>query len=245
MTTQTGRGLPAGSRAGEGLPAGAARVGGAALQNQLLGLLVSQEQTTGRTRSLHCRQFRFFPCSTPLHSVPAAAAMHPAFRLCWIALLVQPPASALLMGYGTSRRQRHGHGAGPMMIRGDKESFTDYYTRRNAGAAGAPAAVADSAAADTEVAQKVRGVLAAAQQKYDIPADYVRMLDGVCSVESKSRHVLFRQGWRLAGRTSARVCLRLPRSGQPRPISRLCCAGRRPCACVSTHAASPAAMCAR
>ena len=106
--------------------------------------------------------------------------MHPAFRLCWIALLVQPPASALLMGYGTSRRQRHGLGAGPMMIRGDKESFTDYYTRRNAGAAGAPAAVADSAAADTEVAQKVRGVLAAAQQKYDIPADYVRMLDGVC-----------------------------------------------------------------
>ena len=104
--------------------------------------------------------------------------MHPAFRLCWIALLVQPPASALLMGYGTSRRQRHGHGAGPMMIRGDKESFTDYYTRRNAGAAGAPAAVADPAAADTEVAQKVRGVLAAAQQKYDIPPDYVRMLDG-------------------------------------------------------------------
>ena len=88
--------------------------------------------------------------------------MHPAFRLCWIALLVQPPASALLMGYGTSKRQRHGHGAGPMMLQSDK----------------APVAVADPAVADPEVAQKVRGVLAAAQHKYDIPADYVRMLDG-------------------------------------------------------------------
>ena len=88
--------------------------------------------------------------------------MHPAFRLCWIALLVQPPASALLMGYGTTRRQRHGHGAGPMMLQSDK----------------APVAVADPAVADPEVAQKVRGVLAAAQHKYDIPADYVRMLDG-------------------------------------------------------------------
>ena len=104
--------------------------------------------------------------------------MHPAFRLCWIALLGQPPASALLMGYSPARRQRHG--AGPMMIRGDTESFSEYYTRRNAGAAGAPAAVADpvSPVVDAEVAQKVRGVLAAARQKYDIPADYVRMLDG-------------------------------------------------------------------
>ena len=42
----------------------------------------------------------------------------------------------------------------------------------------APVAVADPAVADPEVAQKVRGVLAAAQHKYDIPADYVRMLDG-------------------------------------------------------------------
>ena len=56
------------------------------------------------------------------------------------------------------------------MIRGDTESFTDYYTRRNDGA---ELAVVDPAAADTEVAQKVRGVLAAAQQKYDIPPDYV------------------------------------------------------------------------
>jgi len=110
--------------------------------------------------------------------------MHPAFRLCWVALLVQPTivASALLMGYAPAGRQRHGHGAGPtcrpMMIRGDTESFTDYYTRRNAGAAGAPAAVVDPAAEDPEVAQKVRGILAAAQQKYDIPAEYVRMLDG-------------------------------------------------------------------
>ena len=65
-----------------------------------------------------------------------------------------------------------------MMIRGDKESFADYYTRKNTGDAGAPVAVADPAAAETEVAQKVRGVLAAAQHKYGIPADYVRMLDG-------------------------------------------------------------------
>ena len=93
-----------------------------------------------------------------------------------MALLGPPPASALLMGYAPAGLRTNG----PVMIRGDTETFADYYARRNDGATGAPAAVAAPSVppAGSEVAQEVRGMLAAAREAHNIPAEYAHMLDG-------------------------------------------------------------------